>query len=80
MYRGRCGVRQHGADGGEARVLKARNSIGHSEAITSVIHEAVEHNRPTPYAGVREMWGVTETAPCPYDDAAINRATEPCAS
>ncbi len=71
-----AGKRRHDAKVRSARILKARNDIGISEGITSVIHEAVEHDRATPYAGVREMWGVTETAPFPYDDAALDRATE----
>jgi len=71
-----AGKRRHDAKVRSERILKGRNDIGISEGITSVIHDAVEHDRATPYEGVREMWGVTETAPFPYDDAAIDRATE----
>jgi hypothetical protein len=58
------------------RILKAPNSIGISEAVTGVIHEAVENGWATPYARVREMWGVSRSDRCPYLDADINRATE----
>ncbi|MFC9687244.1 hypothetical protein ACFTSF_01785 [Kribbella sp. NPDC056951] len=71
-----AGKRRHDAKVRSTRILKARNSIGISESISSAIHEAVEHDWATPYARVREMWGVTEAAPCPYDDAAIALATE----
>jgi hypothetical protein len=71
-----AGKKRHDAQVRSARVLKAPNSIGISEAITSVIHEAVEKDRVTPYARVREMWGVTRPDPCPYPDADLDRATE----
>jgi hypothetical protein len=71
-----AGKKRHDAKVRSARVLKAPNSIGISEAITSAIHEAVEHNRVTPYVGVHEMWGVSNPGPCPYPDEAIARATE----
>ncbi|GAA1596402.1 hypothetical protein GCM10009804_61140 [Kribbella hippodromi] len=44
-------------------------------AIAAVIHEAVEKRLPTPYADVRESWGVISQEPCPYSDEAIDRAT-----
>jgi hypothetical protein len=71
-----AGKKRHDALVRSARVLKAPNSIGMSEAITSVIHEAVEKHRVTPYARVREMWGVTRPDPCPYPDADLDRTTE----
>jgi len=70
------GKKRHDARARSARLLKAPNSIGISEAITSAIHEAVEKDRVTPYAGVREMWGVTQSDPFPYPDADVERATE----
>ncbi len=71
-----AGKKRHDAKVRSARILKAPNSIGISEAITSVIHDAVEKDRATPYAGVHEMWGVTRPDPCPYPDAELDRATE----
>ncbi|WP_405063434.1 hypothetical protein OG474_17820 [Kribbella sp. NBC_01505] len=71
-----AGKRRHDAKVRSARILKARNSIGMSEAIAGVIHEAVERDSATPYARVREMWGVTQAAPCPYTDADLVRTTE----
>jgi hypothetical protein len=70
------GKKRHDAKIRSARILKAPNSIGISEGITSVIHEAVEKDRATPYARVREMWGVTQSDPCPYLDPDLDRATE----
>ena len=58
-----------------ARILKAAKGIGISEAIAAVIHAAVEHRLPTPYADVHESWGVISQDPCPYPDASIDRAT-----
>jgi hypothetical protein len=71
-----AGKKRHDAKVRSARILKAPNSIGMSEAITSVIHEAVEKDWATPYARVREMWGVTQPDPCPYLDTDLDRATE----
>jgi hypothetical protein len=71
-----AGKKRHDAKVRSTRILKAPNSIGISEGITSVIHEAVEHDQATPYARVREMWGITRSAPCPYLDADVDRATE----
>ena len=70
------GKKRHDAKARSARILRAPNSIGMSESLTSVIHEAVEKDRPTPYALVRETWGVTRPDPCPYLDADLDRATE----
>jgi hypothetical protein len=71
-----AGKKRHDAKVRSTRVLKAPNSIGMSEAISGVIHEAVEKHWLTPYARVREMWGVTRPDPCPYLDPDIDRATE----
>ncbi|MFD7158819.1 hypothetical protein ACFV9C_29760 [Kribbella sp. NPDC059898] len=57
------------------RILKAAKGVGVSEAIAAVIHEAVEKRLPTPYAQVRESWGVISQDPCPYRDEHIERAT-----
>ncbi|WP_433167354.1 hypothetical protein [Kribbella sp. CA-247076] len=57
------------------RIVKAAKGIGVSEAIAAVIHEAVEKRRPTPYAQVRESWGVISQDPYPYPDEDIDRAT-----
>ena len=57
------------------RILKAAKGVGISEAIAAVIHEAVEKRRPTPYAEVRESWGVISQDPCPYPNEDIDRAT-----
>ncbi|WP_277207503.1 hypothetical protein [Isoptericola croceus] len=70
------GKKRHDAKIRSTRILKAPNSIGISEAITSVIHDAVEKGGATPYALVREMWGVTQSDPCPYLDPELDRATE----
>jgi hypothetical protein len=58
-----------------ARILKAARGVGISEAIAAVIHDAVEKRLPTPYAEVRESWGVISQDPCPYPDEDIDRAT-----
>jgi hypothetical protein len=71
-----AGKKRYDAKVRSARILKAPNSIGLSEAISSVIHEAVEKDWKTPYARVREMWGVACPGPCPYPDAEIERTTE----
>ncbi len=71
-----AGKKRHDAKDRSARILKAPNSIGISEAITSVIHDAVEKDRATPYARIHEMWGVTRADPCPYPDTDLDRATE----
>jgi hypothetical protein len=71
-----AGKKRHDAKDRSRRILKAPNSIGISEAISGVIHQAVEHDRTTPYAEVREMWGVTHTDPCPYRDQDLDRVTE----
>jgi hypothetical protein len=60
-----AGKKRYDAKIRSARVLKGPNSIGTSEAISGVIHEAVEKDWATPYARVREMWGVTQPGPCP---------------
>ena len=71
-----AGKKRHDAKVRSARILKAPNSIGLSEAISGVIHEAVEKDWTTPYARVREMWGVARPGPCPYPDMEIDRTTE----
>lgn len=71
-----AGKKRYDAKARSARILKAPNSIGISESLTSVIHEAVEHDRPTPYAQVRESWGVSRHDPCPYLDADLDRAAD----
>ena len=71
-----AGKKRYDAKTRSTRILKAPNSIGISESLTSVIHEAVEKDRPTPYALVRETWGITRHDPCPYLDTDLDRATE----
>jgi hypothetical protein len=71
-----AGKKRHDAKVRSARILKASNSIGLSEAISGVIHEAVEKDWATPHARVREMWGVAHPGPCPYPDTELDRATE----
>lgn len=71
-----AGKKRYDAKVRSTRILKGPNSIGISESISGVIHEAVEHNWKTPYARVREMWGVTQTDACPYLDPDIDRATD----
>jgi hypothetical protein len=71
-----AGKKRYDAKTRSTRILKAPNSIGISESLTSVIHEAVENDRPTPYALVRETWGITRHDPCPYRDTDLDRATE----
>lgn len=71
-----AGKKRYDAKTRSTRILKAPNSIGISESLTSVIHEAVENDRPTPYALVRETWGITRHDPCPYLDTDLERATE----
>ncbi|GAA0954779.1 hypothetical protein GCM10009554_61080 [Kribbella koreensis] len=71
-----AGKKRHDAKVRSARILKAPNSIGMSEALSSVFHLAVEKDQPTPYAEVREMWGVTRADPCPYADVDLDRTTE----
>jgi hypothetical protein len=71
-----AGKKRYDAKTRSTRILKAPNSIGISESLTSVIHEAVEKDRPTPYALVRETWGITRHDPCPYLDTDLERATE----
>ena len=68
------GKKRHDAKVRSARILKAAKGVGISEAIAAVIHEAVEKRRPTPYAEVRESWGVISQDPCPYLDEDIDRA------
>ncbi|MET9274760.1 hypothetical protein [Kribbella sp. NPDC003557] len=69
------GKKRHDAKIRSARILKAAQGVGISEAIAAVIHQAVEKRRPTPYADVRESWGVISQEPCPYLDEDIHRAT-----
>ena len=71
-----AGKKRYDAKIRSTRILKAPNSIGVSESLTSVIHEAVEKDRPTPYALARETWGITRPDPCPYLDTDLDRATE----
>jgi hypothetical protein len=71
-----AGKKRHDAKLRSARILKSPNSIGISEGLSSVFHLAVEKDQPTPYAGVREMWGVSRADPCPYTDTEIDRTTE----
>ncbi|MFI5707958.1 hypothetical protein [Kribbella sp. NPDC051620] len=70
-----AGKKRHDAKVRSARILKAPNSIGISEALSSVFHMAVEKDQPTPYAEVREMWGVSRADRCPYTDPEIDRTT-----
>lgn len=71
------GKKRYDAKTRSTRILKAPNSIGISESITSVIHAAVENGwKKTPYARIREMWGVTQQDPCPYLDPELDRATQ----
>ncbi|RZT20084.1 hypothetical protein EV649_3226 [Kribbella sp. VKM Ac-2569] len=69
------GKKRHDAKVRSARILKAAKGVGISEAIAAVIHEAVEKRQATPYAAVRESWGVISQDPCPYLDEDIERAT-----
>jgi hypothetical protein len=71
-----AGKKRHDAEIRSTRILKAANSIGMSEAITSVIHKAVEKDQATPYGLIRETWGVTEPGPCPWLDKDLARTTE----
>jgi hypothetical protein len=71
-----AGKKRYDAKTRSTRILKAANSIGISEVITSVLHEAVEKDRPTPYALVRESWGISRADPCPYLETELDRATE----
>jgi hypothetical protein len=71
-----AGKKRHDAKVRSTRILKAPNSIGMSEALSSVFHLAVEKDEPTPYAEVREMWGVSRADRCPYTDTEIDRTTE----
>ena len=71
-----AGKKRHDAKARSQKILKAPNSIGISEALSSVIHGAVEKDLPAPYAELREMWGVSRADPCPYLDEEISRATE----
>ena len=71
-----AGKKRYDAKVRSSRILKAPNNIGVSESLTSVIHEAVEKGRPTPYALARETWGITRPDPCPYLDTDLDRATE----
>jgi hypothetical protein len=71
-----AGKKRHDAKVRSARILKGPNSIGISEGLSSVFHMAVEKDQATPYAGVREMWGVSRADRCPYTDAEIDRTTE----
>jgi hypothetical protein len=70
-----AGKKRHDAKVRSTRILKAPNSIGVSEVLTSVIHEAVEKDPPTPYAQARESWGISRADPCPYLDSDLDRAT-----
>lgn len=69
------GKKRHDAKLRSARILKAAQGIGISEAISAVIHQAVENHRPTPYAEVRESWGIISQNPCPYPAEQIHQAT-----
>ena len=71
-----AGKKRHDAKIRSTRILKAAKNIGVSEVISGVIHEAVEKDRATPYALVREAWGITQQDPCPYLDTDLDRATE----
>jgi hypothetical protein len=69
------GRKHYDAKARSARILKAAQNIGVSEAISGVIHGAVEKRRPTPYAQAREGWGILSQDPYPYLDEDIHRAT-----
>jgi len=71
-----AGKKRHDAKIRSTRILKAANSIGMSEAITAVIHNAVEKDLATPYGQIRETWGITEPEPCPWLDTDLDRTTE----
>jgi hypothetical protein len=69
------GKKRHDAKVRSARILKAAQNLGWTEAISAVIHKAVETRRPTPYAQAREAWGIAAQDPYPYLDEDIRRAT-----
>ncbi|WP_406046753.1 hypothetical protein [Kribbella sp. NBC_00889] len=71
-----AGKKRHDAKVRSTRILKAPNSIGVSEVLTSVIHGAVENDRRTPYAQARESWGISRADAFPYDDTDLDRATD----
>jgi hypothetical protein len=70
------GKKRYDAKIRSTRILKAANSIGISEVISSVLHDTVEKDQATPYARIREAWGITRPGPCPYLDEDLERATE----
>jgi hypothetical protein len=69
------GKKRHDAKVRSARILRAARGIGISEALASVFFAAYEQGR-TPYAEVRETWGISIPVPCPYDDARIARVAD----
>lgn len=66
------GKKRHDAKVRSARILKEAKGIGISEAFASVFFAAYEHGR-VPYAEVREAWGVSIAAPCPYGEEEVAR-------
>ncbi|GHF75934.1 hypothetical protein GCM10017566_57220 [Amycolatopsis bartoniae] len=49
--------------------------IAVAEVLSAVVHDAVEHERPTPFAAARAAWGSLREEPFPYEETDVQRAT-----
>jgi hypothetical protein len=68
---------RHDARAISARVLRANSrALAVAEALSGVLHRAVEERQPAPKALLSEAWGVISAEPFPWTDADIASATE----
>lgn len=58
------------------RLLAAHErDIAIAEVLASVVHDAVEHGRPTPLRAARDAWRSLRDEPFPYAEIDVQRAT-----
>lgn len=58
------------------RLLAAHErDIAIAESLSSVVHDAVEHGRPTPFRAALDAWGSLREEPFPYAEMDVQRAT-----
>ena len=68
---------RHDARAISARVLRANaRALAAAEALSGVLHHAVEDRGPTPRELLREAWGVISAEPFPWTDAEVTSATD----
>lgn len=68
---------RHDARAVSTKILRANShALTTAEALAGVLHHAVEQRHPTPWAGMREAWGVVNQEPFPWAEDDIARATD----